>query len=464
VLTGWAISFTLDFHKWRQQNLFSSGVQAVPSFLPQYGCDAKLSLMQNTNTHLLAIPPPASRRIALRVTSTAERAVRQGHPWLYEGAITRQSHEGRPGDLAVIFDSQRNFLAIGLYDPLSTIRVRILQHHKPARIDQEWFTGKVNAATKVRANLLPNTTGYRLLHGENDGLPGLVIDRYTQSLVMKLYTLAWIPYLPLLLPILQNALQPQNIILRLGRVMLRYHEYLHQLQDGDLIYGNPPDGPVLFSENGITFEADLIYGQKTGFFLDQRDNRARVEKISQGKRVLNVFSYTGGFSVYAARGGAREVFSVDLSNPALEAARRNFVHNQQDLNIAACHHETQAGDALKLIHGYAQAKQRFDIVIIDPPAFAKRETEIAKAISAYQQLTRLGIAVLAPDGILVQASCSSRVDATAFFQAIHQAARQTGCLLKEIERTGHALDHPITFPEGAYLKCLFATRATVLSV
>ncbi len=162
------------------------------------------------------IPLPADRRIALRVTPAAERALRKGHPWLFANALIKQSHEGQPGDLAVIFDSQRKFLAIGLYDPTSTIRVRVLQHHKPVLIDQLWIADKIAAAIKIRTNLPENTNAYRLINGENDGLPGMVIDRYAEFLVIKLYTPAWIPYLSLLISILKDLLRPNRVILRLS--------------------------------------------------------------------------------------------------------------------------------------------------------------------------------------------------------------------------------------------------------
>jgi 23S rRNA (cytosine1962-C5)-methyltransferase len=334
--------------------------------------------------------------------------------------------------------------------------VRVLQHNTPAKIDLAWFQAKIEAAAHIRATLPANTNGYRLIHGENDGLPGLVIDRYDQALALKLYTSSWVPYLPQLIAILNDSLVPESVVLRLSRRMLRNPEFLHQLEDGSVVFGNQFQGPVLFLENGITFEADLLHGQKTGFFLDQRENRARVEQISSGKRVLNIFSYTGGFSVYAARGGAGEVHSVDLSQPALAAAKRNFDHNRDYPKVAACHHVTHTGDAFALLGDYAQAREKFDIVIIDPPSFAKRKTENHKALAAYQRLTQLGLGVLAPNGTLVQASCSSRVKAADFYEYIYQAARRAGRPLSQIERTGHALDHPIGFSEGEYLKCLFA--------
>jgi 23S rRNA (cytosine1962-C5)-methyltransferase len=403
------------------------------------------------------IPPlPTGKRIALRVTPSAERAIRRGHPWLFADAITRQSQQGQPGDLAVIFSRNNTFVAIGLYDPTSSIRVRILQHHQPVIIDQQWFAQKLVDAIQVRAEIPGNTNALRLVHGENDHLPGMVIDRYAQSIVLKLYSLAWIPYLTILTPILNNLLNPEMIVLRLNRKMLLFPEFLYKLEDGSVLQGTPSDDTILFVENGITFEADIRYGQKTGFFLDQRDNRARVEKLSKDKRVLNVFSYTGGFSVYAARGGAQKVVSVDLSKPALAAAQRNFSYNLSNPAIAACQHEIHAGEAFELLQNYANDKMIFDMLILDPPSFAKRKSEIKKALSAYRRLTSLGLKVLSPGGILVQASCSSRVSPPVFFETIHQAALQNGRRLKEIERTGHPIDHPIQFPDGEYLKCLFA--------
>jgi 23S rRNA (cytosine1962-C5)-methyltransferase len=405
---------------------------------------------------LAHIPGPAERHIALRVTPEAERALRQGHPWLFDQAICQQSHAGQSGDLAVIFDRKRRFVAIGLYDPLAPIRVRILQHGQPAAINQNWFESKLAAAAHLRTPLLALTperitTGYRLVHGENDGLPGLVIDRYEQTLVLKLYTLAWLPHLANILAALTSVTSAERLILRLSRSMLAQPQALYGLSDGMILLGSPHDGPVLFWENGLRFEADLVHGQKTGFFLDQRDNRARVEKLAYGKTVLNVFAYTGGFSVYAARGGARHIISVDLSQPALQAAGRNLAHNQ-----LTTQHEIMVEDAFAALARLAQTGRRFDLVIIDPPAFAQNKVQVAPALAAYQRLTKLGLAVLSPGGILIQASCSSRIDAETFFNTVNRAAAQAGRPLREFERTGHALDHPITFKEGAYLKCLLA--------
>ena len=400
------------------------------------------------------LPSPSTKRIALRISQPAERALRQGHPWVFDQSITEQSHEGAPGDLAVIFDDKRRFLAIGLYDPSSAIRVRILQSRDSATINADWFQNKLASAAHLRAPLdETNTTGYRLIHGENDGLPGLIIDRYADTLVLKLYTPAWIPHLKDFCEALAQVSPSTHLILRLNRSLQKQTEYLYGLTDGMTITPHTPPSLILFKENGLTFESDPIHGQKTGFFLDQRDNRARVEKLSKDKSVLNVFAYTGGFSVYAARGGAKQVVSVDISAPAIEAAIRNMAYNK----LSPAIHETIADDAFEVLAGMVSQKRLFDLVIIDPPMFAQSEKQIEGALSAYRKLTRLGLSVLRQGGTLVQASCSSRVDADSFFESIHRSAREAGRRLTEIERTGHALDHPIGFKEGAYLKCLFAS-------
>jgi 23S rRNA (cytosine1962-C5)-methyltransferase len=416
---------------------------------------------KETIISLSHLPGPGPKRIALRISAPAERALKQGHPWVFDQAIIEQSHAGSPGDLAVIFDDKRRFLAIGLYDPTSSIRVRILQSRQPAAIDAGWFKTRLAAAASLRAPLREQpeekaTTGYRLVHGENDGLPGLVIDRYADTLVIKLYTPAWIPHLKAVCSALAEINLAERVILRLSRSLMKQIENLWGLSDGLVLAGPPLTGPVLFQENGLVFEADPINGQKTGFFLDQRDNRARVERLSADQSVLNVFAYTGGFSVYAARGGAKRVVSVDISAPAMQTAVRNMAHNRHFPGVAAAVHEPVAEDAFEVLARLVVEKRRFDLVIIDPPMFAQNEGQTAAALAAYRRLTCLGLGVLRPGGILVQASCSSRVDAPSFFNAIHQAAGESGRQLTEIERTGHALDHPIGFTEGAYLKCLFA--------
>ncbi|MCL4867886.1 MAG: class I SAM-dependent rRNA methyltransferase [Anaerolineae bacterium] len=408
------------------------------------------------NFNLPLLPSLAAKRIAVHVTPAAARIMRSAHPWLFDQGIQRQSHQGQPGDLAVVFDQQRRFLGVGLYDPDSPIRVKILQHGQQAVINSEWFAAAIDRAIRRRDPLLTaQTTAVRLIHGENDGLPGLVLDRYAQTGVLKLYSLAWLPHLPQVLAGIVAAGPWERLVLRLSRNM-QAGAALYGLADGHILGGLPLDGPVLFQENGLTFTADVRQGHKTGFFLDQRDNRAKVGALAGGRTVLDVFAYNGGFSLYAAQGGAREVTSLDVSGPALAMARHHFQLNEGIAEVAAATHHLLQGDAFLTLADLAGTGRQYDLIIIDPPALAKKQSEIPRAVNAYSRLVRLGLAVLAPGGTLVISSCSSRVTAETFFTLVHETASQEGRPLQELERTGHAPDHPISFPEGAYLKCLFA--------
>ncbi len=409
---------------------------------------------------LAHIEAPTNKRIAVHVKPAAERALRQGHPWLFDRSIRSQSREGNSGELAVIFDARDRFLAIGLYDSDSPIRVRILHHGQPAQIDAAWFRSKLSQAFARRSSLLNTaTTGYRLLHGENDGLPGIVLDRYGDSGVVRLDTAAWLPYLAQVLTQVLALAPFERLVLRLSRRAQDRPENLHGLQDGQMLMGELTGRPVLFKENGLRFEADLVRGQKTGFFLDQRDNRGRLESlISQDSRIrllLNTFAYTGGFSVYAARAGASHITDVDASEAALAAAARNLALNRDQWALSDVSHDAICGDAFAVLEDLSSAGKQYDAVVIDPPSFASRNEQVPRALGAYRRLAKLGLALLRPRGLFVMSSCSSRIEAGDFYDLVSQVARETGRPLKEIARSGHPLDHPIGFPEGAYLKCLF---------
>jgi 23S rRNA (cytosine1962-C5)-methyltransferase len=404
---------------------------------------------------LADLPRPSDQRLALRVTPDGMRHIRAGHPWLFDHSLTHVSHEGAPGDLAVVFDDDRKFAAIGLWDPTSPLRVKILHHGKPLRVDRAFWAARLSEATSRRASLLADgdTTGVRCVNGENDGFPGLVLDRYDRTLVMKLYTAAWVPHLADIVSVIDEQFHPEALVLRLARNISP--EHLHGLEEGDALLGTCPTDPVLFLEHGLTFEADVVRGQKTGHFLDQRDNRAYVGTLVGGLRVLDVFASTGGFSVHAAAGGATEVVAVDLSAPTLAAAGRNMRHNLHLPAVAACTFKPIVGDAFvemdKLL-----PKGKFDVVIIDPPSFAQRQLDVPKALAAYASLTEKGVRLVKPGGLLVQCSCSSRVTALDFHSTVARAAARVGRPLEELRRTTHAVDHPVTFPEGAYLKAVFA--------
>jgi len=395
------------------------------------------------------------KRIAVHLYPPAERAVRRGHPWVFAESIDRIRGPGEAGDLAVIFDRKNRFLAIGLYDPTSPLRVRILHSGDPVQIDGDWLLQRMRAAHEIRAPLVTQgTTGYRMIHGENDGLPGLVVDRYDTVLVIKLYTSAWLPHLRSMVDALRSVTNTECVLLRLSRTLGR--QTGAAFADGQVLFGHLPASPILFEENGLRFEVDPVHGQKTGFFLDQRDNRSLVERYSAGKSVLNVFSYTGGFSVYSARGDARSVCSLDASSRALMAAERNFQHNRDSAGVRAASHRMLVGDAFHLLPRMREGGERFDMVILDPPSFAKTGTEVDRALHGYERIIRMGMALVAPGGILVAASCTSRVGVDQFRSAARSAAAAEARHLEILEQTGHALDHPIGFPEGGYLKCIFA--------
>ncbi len=396
----------------------------------------------------------APARLHIRVTAAAEAKVRAGHPWVFSNSVREQNRPGKLGEFAVIYDRSDRFLALGLFDPHSPLRVRVLHTGKPAEANRDWWRARLDAALAQRRDLFDaQTTGWRCIHGENDGWPGLVLDCYGDSLVLKLYTAAWLPRLEEILSLIVEAIPCECVVLRLSRNMQEVAAREFKVGDGQVLRGEALTGPVVFLESGLKFEADLVRGQKTGFFLDQRENRRRVETLAPGRDVLNAFSFSGGFSLYAARGGARSVTDLDISEHALTSARRNFVLNRDITTVAACEHHTEQADAFQWLA--AQRAQQFGLVILDPPSLAKRESERASALRAYANLAADGVRLLRADGVLVAASCSAHVSADEFFGVVRDAARRSGRAFTEIETTRHPLDHPATFAEAEYLKCIY---------
>ncbi len=397
-------------------------------------------------------------RLRLRLTNTAETIVRSGHPWLFADSIREQNRAGQTGELAVIYDRNDKFLAVGLYDLDSPIRVRILHAGKPQTIDIAWWKAHLEKSLLRREQLFDlTTTGYRLIHGESDGWPAIVLDKYDSTLVLKIYSAAWLPRLDEIVSLFLEKIPRERIVLRLSRNIQPLAEKQFQLRDGQMLFGSPPAGAVIFSENGIRFEADVLRGQKTGFFLDQRENRAEVEKLSGGKKVLNAFSFSGGFSVYAARGGATSVTDLDISAHALESAKRNFALNEKIPAVASCHHETVQADCFDWLEKTAG---KFDLIVLDPPSLAKRAAEREGAIRAYERLNSLGIMQLSRDGILVAGSCSAHVSSVEFYDAVRRAAMKSGRKFAELKTLRHPPDHPAGFKEAEYLKVIYLKFAT----
>ncbi len=388
-------------------------------------------------------------RIAIRLKPAAERMVKKGHPWIFDGGIVKQNKEGKAGDLAIIFDNKKNkFLACGLYDPNSPIRIKVLQVHQSANIDADWFEQKIQAAFDKRKSLLEtDTNSYRLIYGENDGLPSLIADVYDTILVVKLYSSIWYPYLHHFLPALLAISQSKTIILRLSRNLQKEENDL-DLYDGKILHGTLENEVIIFREHGLLFAANVIQGHKTGYFLDHRHNRLKVGTLAKGKTMLDVFAYAGGFSVHALAQGATEVTSLDISAKALGMAKENAAlnpHNGKHILLPA--------DAFEGLEKLKHQQKKFDIVVIDPPSFAKKEDEVAGALNSYQRLAALGTALVNKGGLLVLASCTARITAEAFFAAVEQKLDESPQRFVLLEKTGHDVDHPIGFEQGAYLKC-----------
>ena len=397
------------------------------------------------------VSPPAIRpaMVRIRLSPARERTVREGHPWLFSDSVDgRIRGEGVSGSLAALYGARNRMVGIGLYDPDSPIRVRVLQRGAGARLDLSWFGAALDRALARREGLATATTNaYRVIHGENDGVPGVVVDRYDQVLVVKLDTLAWRPWLSPLLGALRTRLDPRTIVLRCSDRLSAPPGLFPSL------LGSGIEEPVHFLENGVRFEADLVRGQKTGFFLEQRDNRQFIRERSDGQRVLNVFAFSGGFSVYAALGGAQSVASLDQSPHALEAADRNWRLNA-DFHQAA--HEILQGDAFELLEQLGEKGRKFDLVILDPPSFARRARDRDGALGAYRRLNVLGARLVAPAGFLFSCSCSAHIDEESFENTVTKALSPGDFRL--IDKRGHAQDHPVGFPEGRYLKALYYRR------
>lgn len=392
---------------------------------------------------------PQPKTLAVKLKPLAEKIVKQGHPWIFAKSITRLNKEGNAGDIAIMFDHHTDkVFAIGLYDPESIVRIKLIHLGGPLKVNSGFFAKKIDVAYQIRKPLLhTQTNAYRLIFGENDGFPGMICDIYNKVGVIKIYSEIWLPYLQMIAQHIAQVSQVDAIVLRMSRNLQK--KDLPQ-KEGQVIYGTLDSPEVIFEEYGVRFKIDVIHGHKTGFFLDHRENRRRIGEMARGKTVLDVFAYAGGFSIHALAGGAKEVTSIDFSKQALELAKNNA-----ELNPHQGTYQTLQGDAFALLEKMKNEKQEFDIVIIDPPSFAKRKEEEEIAKKKYAQLALLGAALTKPKGLLLLASCSSRIYADAFVEVHRNVFREHGIKYKLLDFTEHDIDHPIAFREGAYLKSAY---------
>lgn len=383
------------------------------------------------------------KTIAVKVKKQAEKAIKQGHPWIFESSITKINKTPEAGDVAIVFDQKENqFLAIGLYDPASMIAIRILGLEK-AKIDEAFFFSRFKLALEHRQSLLEYTNAYRLIYGEGDHMPGLIIDCYGPVAVMKLYSACWFPFMDMMIAALSEILEVDAIILRLAR-----NVFSDVYEDGSVLFGYLEKEEIVIQEYGVLFQVNVIHGHKTGYFLDHRQNRRQVGEMSRGKSVLDVFSYSGGFTTHAAVGGASSVTSIDISSPAIALVEKNL-----QLNGYNGIYNGLVGDAFEILEQLLKDNHRYDIIVIDPPAFAKKSTEVDKALHSYGRLAVLGAQLVNQGGVLLMASCSSRVDSDLFFKTIEDQFIKSRNNMRLLNKTFHDIDHPITISEMAYLKC-----------
>jgi 23S rRNA (cytosine1962-C5)-methyltransferase len=371
------------------------------------------------------------------------------HPWVYAGAIA--AVEGEPADGAEVdlVSHAGNFVARGLYNSRSKIRVRLYSWRPDVPLDAAFFRERLASSLRLRATLGLDRPGKacRLVFSESDGLSGCTVDRYDRWLVLQFTGLGLAQRRDLFADLLRELVQPAGIYLRTERGIGKLEGL--ELQDGPL-WSEVPAGPVVVEEYGLRFLVNLAEGQKTGFYLDQRENRRSVAALAAGRRVLDAFCYTGGFGLHAARAGAREVIGLDASEPALELARQNAQLNGLERVTFV------RDDVFSRLAELHAAGERFGLVVLDPPKFARTQHAVEEALRGYRRLQTLAVGLLEPDGILVTCCCSGLICMEMLDDLLAQIAAEAGREIQILERRGQAADHPVAVscPETSYLKCL----------
>lgn len=380
-----------------------------------------------------------------------EKPVLNRHPWIFSGAIKQIEGDPPPGSLVTVVDAHGRELALAYFNARSQIQGRILSWTLQESLPTDFWRDKLQQAITTRHALAlePDTTAYRLVNAEADGLPGLIVDKYGDYLVMQCLTLGIDQRRDLLVGLLAELLQPQGILERSDAAVRRKEGLKTSV---GVVWGEVPDEMVTIREHGRAFLVNLQDGHKTGFYLDQRENRALLgqPRFTQGKEVLNVFAYTGGFAVYAATAGAKQITNVDTSQAVLELAEKNVTavagSRPQDEYIAA--------DAFELLRHYRDEGRQFDVIILDPPKFMSSQRDLKRATRGYKDINWLALRLLRPGGLLATFSCSGLITADLFQKILFGAAVDAEREVQILHHLWQAPDHPIalTFPESAYLK------------
>ena len=404
----------------------------------------------NTNNAARIVGPETARMLDL------------GHPWIVADAYTRKWPAGSAGQTVELCDSQGRFLATALLDPEERIIARVLDR-KRIQLDRPWLAERLRCAIELRSLHadLDGTAAYRLVNAEGDGLPGLTVDRYADHLMLQLYSSAWRPHLKLVTQILQELLSPLGIYEKSRPQKTRELEAVSDSKKyGRLLAGKAAPQRLEVRENGLTFLVTLEQGLNTGLFLDQRRNRRDLMRRVEGKRLLNLFSYTGAFSVAAAAAGAAQVTSVDASTGYTDWARDNFTANRIPLR----QHEFIVGDCFAVLGKLAQSGKRYDIILMDPPSFSTTAKSRFTTRGGTSDLVAAALPLLTDNGLLMASSNHQKVDTAEYLKELRRGALQAGCDLRVISLLGQPEDfpYPVTFPEGRYLKyatCVKTSRA-----
>jgi 23S rRNA (cytosine1962-C5)-methyltransferase len=380
------------------------------------------------------------------------RMLELGHPWVVADSYTKKWPVGKAGQMVELFDGQGRFLATALLDPEDRVVARVMARER-MQLDRSWVLRRLEAALELRRNHadLTGTDAYRLVNGEGDDLPGLTVDRYADYLMLQFYSAAWQPHLVLLTKVLQELLSPAGIYEKVRPRETRELESQNDSKNyGRLLFGEAAPQRLEVCENGLTFLVSLEKGLNSGLFLDQRRNRLDLMKRAQGKRVLNLFAYTGAFSVAAAASGASLVTGVDASPGYSDWARSNFGVNR----LNPKRHEFIVGDCLAVLGNLAQSDIKYDIILLDPPSYSTTARSRFTTRGGTSDLVAAALKLLADGGLLIASSNHRKVDVAEYLKELRRGALQSGCELRVISFFGQPEDfpYPVTFPEGRYLK------------
>lgn len=380
-----------------------------------------------------------------------EKSLKRKHPWVFSKAIKKVKGKPGLGDTVKIYDNNGQFLAVAAYSPQSQIRARVWSFNEQDEINQAFFEERLRRAYSAREQVISEggLTGFRLTAAESDLLPGITIDKFANTLVCQLLSAGAERHKGEIIAALMTIF-PECSIYERSDVDVRTKEGLEPIKGA--LWGEPPTQPVIIEENGLKLEVDILEGHKTGFYLDQRDSRAALERFVKDKTVLNCFSYTGTFSLYALRGGCQHVTNVDVSQPALDTAKRNVEHNKLDMSKV----DFVKQDVFKLLRQYRDDGVLFDTIVMDPPKFADNKAQLTGACRGYKDINMIAMQILKPGGTLLTFSCSGLMEQNLFQKVVADAALDAGKDLLIMERLNQAADHPIagSFPEGFYLKGL----------